>query len=394
MAKESDIWRGLTGGYGGTDTGLNINETNALSYMPVLACTRVISETFASFPCKIYQEQDTGPAVARSNYLYPLLHDQPNSEMSAFTFWESMAVSLCLYNNAYAAIDWNNAGRVRALWPLMPNAVELKRAPKTKTVYYEITTDEGPKAMQAQDILHIPGCLNIGGGIAPSLIKYAREAIGLGLAPQKYAANFYRNNARPGMYLSTSQVLSKDVREQIARGWNDVHAGISGAGKTGVLEGGIEIKIPSVTQKDAEFSVTRDQQLLEVARMYRVPPHFIMDLSRATFSNIENQDIGLGKHTMAPYCHRVEGEVNRKVIGIGTGTYCEFSMDALMRGDLLSRTQAHATAITSGQLTPNEARRMENRPVLEGGDKLYIQGAMVPIEQAGQQQNTGATNEL
>jgi HK97 family phage portal protein len=376
-------WNGLY--YPSTDTGISVSEKNALTYMPVLACVRVISETFASFPCKVFRETDNGSEVAKNNYLYPIVHDQPNEEMSAFTFWEALAVSLCLYNNAYAAIEWNNAGRVKALWPLLPDSVTPARTPAGKP-YWVIHTDDGPKPMAASDVLHIPGCLNITGRVAESLVKYAREAIGLGLAPQKYAANFYKNNARPGMYLTFPQVLNKQTRDEIRANWDAVHKGINGAGTTGVIEGGGEIKIPSVSQKDAEFSITRDQQLLETCRVYRMKPHMIADLSRGTFSNIEHEDIGFAKHTMTPYCRRSEAEINRKLIGIGTGYYAEFNMDALMRGDLLSRTQAHAQAINTAQMTPNEARRKENRPAIEGGDKLYIQGANVPLEMAGKVQ--------
>jgi HK97 family phage portal protein len=383
VPKESDIYRGLTG-YGPTDTGLNVTESNALSYIPVLACTRVISETLACLPLKLFRDSDSGPEVARSHYLYPILHDAPNNEMTAFSFWEAAGVSLCLYNNFYAEIEWNQAGRAKALWPLLPGMVQMRRV--SGRLLYEYQTESGKVTLPFENVLHIPGCLQLNGVLADSLIKWAREAIGLGLAPQKYAGNFYKNNARPGIYLSTPNVLGDQARKQLIAAWNDIHAGIQGAGKTGLAEGGIEIKTVGVTQKDAEFSVTRDFQLLEACRIYRVPPHMIADLSRATFSNIEHQDIAFAKHTMSPYCRRSEQVINMKLVGIGSGYYAEFNLDGLMRGDLKSRTEAYAQAVQSAQMTPNEVRSKENRSAIKGGDKLYIQGANVPLDMAGQQQ--------
>jgi HK97 family phage portal protein len=393
VPKESDIYRGLTS-YGQTDTGLSINEQNALSYMPVLACTRVISETLAMLPLKVFREGESGPEAAKSHYLYQILYAQPNPEMTSFNFWEAAGVSLCLYNHFYAQIEWNQAGRVKALWPLLPNRVTLRRV--GSRLVYDYITDDGLETLDSVDVLHVPGCLNLTGVATESLIRWAREAIGLGLAPQKYAANFYKNNARPGMYLTTTQALSPAYRETLRQGWNDIHAGISGAGKTGVLEGGLEIKIPSVPQKDAEFSVTREFQLQEVCRVYRVPLHMVGDLSRSTNNNIEHQGLEFSKFTMAPYCRRIEQVINMRLLGINSGYYSEFNMAAIERGDLLSRTQAYALAINTAQMMPNEARAKENRAAVDGGDKLYIQGANVPLEMAGKhldQQQQGEGNE-
>jgi HK97 family phage portal protein len=380
VSDETKVWNGLH--YAGTTgTGISVSEANALSYMPVLACTRVISETLASLPLKVFRDAADGPEVAKNHYLYPLLHDAPNPEMTAFNLWESVGVSLCLYNHFYGEIEWNNAGRVRAIWPLLPDRVSMRRV--NGRLVYDYLSDDGPVSLDSADVLHIPGCLNLTGVTAESLIRWAREAIGLGLAPEKYQANFYKNNARPGMYLTFPAALSKDTRAQIAQSWNDIHAGISGAGRTGVVEGGGKIEIPSVNQKDSEFSETRKRQFLYICAMYRVPPHMVAELSEATYSNIEHQDISFAKHTMTPYCKRAEQVLNMKLLGIGSGYYAEFNLDGLMRGDLLSRTQAHAQAIQTAQLTPNEARKKENRPALENGDKLYIQGATVPLDMAG-----------
>jgi HK97 family phage portal protein len=381
VAKEADIYRGLIG-YGASETGISVTEETALNYVPWLCGTRIISETWACLPLKLYRRTPSGPEEALDHYLYPLFHDAPNPEMTAFSFWEAAGVSLCLYNNFYAELEWDSVGRLRAMWPLFPNRIEKKRT-ASGAIVFDYETDDGPVRFIGDDILHIPGCLSIDGTVATSLVKYAREAIGLGLAPQKFQSAFYKNNARPGMYLTTAQALNGEQRKRIIEAWDDVHKGIQGAGKTGVLEGGLELKVPSVTQKDSEFSATRDFQLLETCRVLRIPPHMMADLSRATFSNIENQDIGLAKHTMSPYCRRSEQALKLRVLGIRNQFYVKFAMDELMRGDLLSRINANAQAINTAQMTPNEARRSENRIAVDGGDRLYIQGANVPLDMAG-----------
>ena len=57
----------------------------------------------------------------------------------------------------------------------------------------------------------------------------------------------------------------------------------------------------------------------------------------------------------------------------------EFDVDGILRGDYMTRMNGNSLAIQTGQLTPNEARAQSNKPPIEGGDQLYIQGATVPL---------------
>jgi HK97 family phage portal protein len=379
---EEAIYRGYGWGvYGPTDTGITVTESNALSYMPVLACVRVISETLGMLPLDVFDED--GPKVARNHYARRILHDLPNPEMTHFAFWEAYGVSIGLYNNFYAEIEWNQAGRVRALWPLLPDRIEKKRTPNG--VVFDYTTDSGKVRLPAEHVLHIPGCLTLNGAMADSLIKYAREAIGLGLAPEKFAAGFYRNNARPGMYLAYPNVIPKEVKKGLVESWDAIHSGLQGAHRTGVVDGGGELRTVGIGQKDAEFSETRMAQLRMVCGVWRVPPHMIADLGHATFSNIEEQNIQFAMHTIAPYAKRAEEVINWKILGVGSGYYSHFALDELMRGNFAGRIAALSGAVQNALRTPNEARAVDNLPPIEGGDKLYIQGATVPLEDAGAQ---------
>jgi HK97 family phage portal protein len=125
---------------------------------------------------------------------------------------------------------------------------------------------------------------------------------------------------------------------------------------------------------------TQGFAVLEVARIYSLPPTFLQDLSRATFSNSEQQDLHLVKHTIKRWVEQLESEMNLKLFGRGSNRIVEFNLDGLMRGDYATRMAGNAQAIQTGQLTPNEARALDNREPLPGGEKLFIQGATVPME--------------
>jgi HK97 family phage portal protein len=133
---------------------------------------------------------------------------------------------------------------------------------------------------------------------------------------------------------------------------------------------------------------TQKHAVLEVARIYGLPPTFLQDLSNGTFSNTEQQDLQLVKHTVKRWAEQIEAELNLKLFGRGSKRYAEFNLDGLMRGDFMSTMQGNAIGIQSGQITPDETRTKRNLPPMEGGDQLFIQGATVPITKAGE--NMGA----
>jgi HK97 family phage portal protein len=121
-----------------------------------------------------------------------------------------------------------------------------------------------------------------------------------------------------------------------------------------------------------------------VARIYSLPPVFLQDLTNGTFSNTEQQDLHFVKHTIRRWVEQTEAELNLKLFGRKTNLYVEFNVDGLLRGDLKTRMEAHATSIQNAIRTPNEVRDIENMPKMDNGDDLMIQGATVPIGTQGQ----------
>jgi HK97 family phage portal protein len=130
----------------------------------------------------------------------------------------------------------------------------------------------------------------------------------------------------------------------------------------------------------------RNFQVIEIARAWQLPPVFLQDLSRATFSNAEQQDLHLVKHLIGQWAQALEGEMNLKLFGrMNNNRYVEHNLDGLLRGDFKSRMEGHARAVQASIRTPNEARRLENMPAHSNpkADELFIQGATVPLDMAG-----------
>lgn len=347
-------------------SGVHVNEYSALQYTAVSACVRVLAETVAHLPLNIYERTENGQEVARAHPLYELLHYQPNSEMTSFVFRETLQAHVSTWGNGYSYIERNVQGRPLALVPLLPNVTWCERKNGRQQFVTKINGKE--YIMDPADVVHIPG-LGFDGLMGYSPIHLAREAIGLGMAATEFGARFFGSGAALSGVLEHPGKLQD--AQKLRENFSAVYNGISNTFKTAVLEEGMKYTSIGVPPEDAQFLETRKFQRTEIASMYRVPPHMIQDLERATFSNIEHQDIGFVKHTMVPWLVRWEQELSRKLLTADERRryFIKFNVDGLLRGDQKSRYDSYHLAITDGWMNRNEARELENMNSAEGLDE-------------------------
>jgi len=362
-------------------SGVAVDESNALTYTAVFACVRVISETIASLPLFLYRRKEKGKEKARENPLFNILHLQPNPEMTSFQFRETLQAHLLLWGNAYAEIEWDASGNVRGLWPIPPNRVKPKRD-ENKQLVYDISLPSGRSVtLSFVQVLHIRG-LSPNGLVGYSPIALAREAIGLGLAAEEYAARFYSNDASPGGVLEHPGKLSDTAYKRLKKYWEKKYKGLSNAHRVAILEEGMKWHSITIPAKDAQFIENRKFQKREIASIFRVPPHLIGDLERATFSNIEQQGIEFVVHCIRPWAVRWEQElmVNLLLPSERDKYVIEFLLTGLMRGDIESRYKAYAIGRQWGWLSADDVRELENmNPIPNGrGDNYLIPLNMMP----------------
>ena len=380
--------------FGSTASGKAVNERSAMQMSAVYACVRILSESVASLPLHMYFYNDTGgKEKALTHPLYGILHDEPNPEMSAFSFRETLMTHLLLWGNGYAQVIRNGRGEVVALYPLMPDRMTVDRDSRGR-LFYEYTRSDGDArtlggkssvTLAASDVLHIPG-LGFDGLVGYSPIAMAKQAIGMGLACDEYGASFFQNGAQPGGVLEHPGVVKdpKRVRES----WNAIYQGSANAHRVAVLEEGMEYKPISISPEQAQFLQTRKFQIDEIARIFRVPPHMVGDLDKSSFSNIEQQSLEFVKYTLAPWITRWEQSIHRALL-LPSEKQCffvRFNVEGLLRGDYKSRMDGYAVARQNGWMSANDIRELENLdriPAEDGGDFFLINGNMTRLADAG-----------
>ena len=378
--------------FGRSAAGQTVNQRTAMQVTAVYACVRILAESIAGLPLHVYQYKDKGKEMVTDHPLYPLLHDEPNPEMTSFIFRETLMGHLLLYGNAYAQIIRDGYGRVKWLYPLLPDKMDVRRDDSGQLVYtYTRYLDEfGGKRrfeevkLRPDQVLHIPG-LGYDGLIGYSPIAMAKNAIGVSMAAEEFGSTFFANGATPSGLLEHPGVV-KDP-EKLRQSW---HAQFSGKNShnVAVLEEGMTYKPMSVPPNDAQFLETRKFQIDEIARIFRVPPHMVGDLEKSSFSNIEQQSLEFVKYTLNPWVIRWEQAMHKALLlpSEKQQYFIKFNVDGLLRGDYQSRMNGYAVGRQNGWLSANDIREMENlNPISEeeGGNLYLINGNMTKLKDAG-----------
>lgn len=346
-----------------------------MNYAAVHACVKVLAETLACLPLHVYHRMDRGRERAHGHYAYRLLRIEPNPDMSSYTWREVMMNNAARWGNAYSLIDWNQAGRPRAIWPLRPEFMTVERVAGRVAYRYERTGDPWRGRWAKDEILHIRTLGDDLVGYSP--IRLARESIGTGMAASQFGARLFSNGARVGGILQVPGRL-KD-RAKFEADFNAKHESVQNAHRTLVIDDGSKWVSTSFPPDDAQFLETRKHQRGEIASIYRIPPHMVGDLDKATKANIEQQAIEFVQFTMLPWITNWEQEITRKLLA--GDYYAEFLTDVLLRGDFLSRIQGYNIGLRDGVYSINECREKENMNPIPGGDEHRVQAQMISVKQ-------------
>ncbi|HEY1723967.1 MAG TPA: phage portal protein [Steroidobacteraceae bacterium] len=361
-----------------TATGQQVTGENAMRHAAVYACVRVLAETFAMLPFSMSRMAGETLKAVTDHWLYRLLSKRPNDFQTPFEWSEMMIGHLALRGNCYQQILSNGAGEVTQLIPLHPDRVKQEVLDNGRIRYRVRSRDGTETVFPAGQIWHIKG-LSSDGLMGLSPIELASQTIGLGLGVQEYGSRFFQNDARPGggWIEHPSHFKDKESREIFKTSWQESNSGIN-RHKTSVLEWGMKYHDLPIKNNDSQFLETRQFQVIDIARIFRVPPHLVMDLTRGTFSNIEQQSLEFMAYTMAPWAERLESSIEFNFLPDEEDWTTEFDMRHLMRGDSAARAGYYTSGINAGWLTRNEAREAEGMNKLPGLDE-----PLTPMNMAG-----------
>jgi HK97 family phage portal protein len=344
----------------------------------VFACVRVLSETIASLPCQVYRRTTNGGFQVLLNHpLTDLLYRRPNRWQTAFEFWEMLVGHIMLRGNA-VCVKIRSGESVKALIPYHPSRVRLEEQPDG--LVYHITLNDGATMrVLGQDVFHLRGlCSDSWWGLSP--IAQSKDTFKLARQLANYATNMFESGGAKRVLLKWPKPLSDAAYKKLKDDWQ---ANFSNNARTAILEEGGDAATIGMNADEAEYIESRRFSKEEICGIFRVPPHMVADLSRATYSNIEKQDLFFVKHTVRPWLKRIESAIGRDLIVRPSIHVAKFNVDALLRGDIKTRTEAMRVQFSHGIRTLNEWRAVERlNPVDEPfADQHFIPNNLMPIEQ-------------
>lgn len=388
LSKPSQWLLNALGG-GPTASGIRINAQTALQVSVVYACVRNLCEDVAKLKIGVYKQLDDGGREKLFKHNLTKLFRRPNFYQDRVQFIEQVMMSLTLRGNAYIVLLRTGRGDVASMVCINPDKVTVLESPDG-TLFYQVTagssferralgdTPSSLLAVPEDDVVHIR-LMSFGGLFGLSPIAYARETLGLAAGAEKYQAKMLANNARPGGVLKHPNKISEDAARRLKSQWNDLQSGLDNAGKTAVLEEGMEWQQLGMTSVDAEFMTGRRFTVEEICRFWRMPPHMVGDLSRATNNNIAQQSTDYLTHTLTPYLERIEAAFDR-AFGLESTVFMEFMTEGLTRGDAKTQAETDKLQREGGWLTANEARTKRGMNPLPGGNVLERPVNKIPAD--------------
>lgn len=356
-------------GAAASSSGIKVTPLKALGVATVYACINVIARTLSSVPLVLYRQTNLNNDRATDHPLYHLLNSAPNDEMCSSDFISAMQSNLSLRNQAFAVIRRNRAGDVAEIYPVEAHKVSMNRPNPEDPITYRIDSN----TFEPKNILHLR-MFTFNGIKGIDLVSNFNDVIGLAIALQDNAAQFFRHGSRPSVVLNYPTTLKPEARKTLQESWDNAYGSLENAYKTAVLEGGMKVDTLNFNNKDSQFHEAREFQAKQIASFFGVPPHKVGIMSDATFSNIEQQAIEFVTDAILPIARRWEQTLNKSLLTKkerAQGYHFKFLINGLMRGDAQTRASYYAVMLQNGVMSPNEVRILEDMNPYEGGDEYF-----------------------
>lgn len=381
----------------------------ALSNATYYACLKTLSESIGKMPLKVLKRQgENGVKSDRYHPYWKMLHDRPNRYMTAAGFWSLMEYNRNHYGNGYAWIYYNERGergKRTKLYPLEPWRVEMwyddaSVLAETPGIWYRYLAPNGKILMISHDsVLHVRNFATSDGLIGKPMRLVLTETIDGNVKAQKLLNKMYDNGFAGKAAIQYTGELNDDLQKRFVKG---IEKYIKGEYKNE----GIDMLIPlpymakienlsNVKLADSQFIELKQYSAIQIAAAFGIKPVQIGDYTKSSYASSEAQQLAFLVDTLLFIVKQYEDEINYKLFD-DSEDFVKFNVDVILRADFKTKIETLRTAIYSGQMTVNEARAIDDREALPGGNKLIVNGGTIYLEDVGKQYAKGrevSTNE-
>lgn len=377
--------------------GLNVDDLNvkgekALKEITVFTCIKILADTLSKLPFRIYQDNN-GIKKATDHYLYSLLKLRPNPYMSAANFWNCLETQRNVHGNSYAWIDADRRGKIIGLYPLKSNNVaiyvdDVGLLNSDNKIWYVVTDNLGKQyKLKSDELLHFRGFTTDGiTGLTP--VEMLKKTIENAKSASMFLNNSYKNGMQTKGIIQYIGEMSKGAKKTFVENFEDMSNGLKNANKVSMLPIGYQFQPISLKMTDAQFLENTQLTIRQLTAAFGIKLHQVNDLQKASYASTSEANREFYVDTLMSILNMYEQELTYKLFlsqEIIEGIYGKFNADIILRGDKKTRYETYRIGVQAGIDTPNECRALEEKEPKDGGDRLYANGSIIPLEMAGEQ---------
>ncbi|OKO91431.1 Phage portal protein [Geobacillus proteiniphilus] len=376
---------------------VNVYGKNALKEATVYACIKILAESLSKLPLKTYREDENGVNKAVKHYLYKLLKLRPNPYMSASDFAKCNETQRNIYGNAYVNIETDEKGRIVGLWPIDAGKVriwidDIGLFSSKNHIWYEVDVGTERRKLMPNELLHFKSGVTLDGIVGVPPLDYLRATVENAAAAGRFINNFYKQGLQVKGIVQYVGDLNPEAQKKFREKFEEMSSGLKNSHRIALMPIGYEFKPISLTMSDAQFLENTELTIRQIATAFGIKMHQLNDLSRATHTNVAEQQRQFYVDTLLPILTMYEQEMTYKLFldsELDAGYYVKFNVDSILRADIKTRYEAYAIGIQNGFLEPDEARAKEDLPPRPGGNQLIVNGNYIPLTMVGQQYMKG-----
>jgi len=354
-----------------------VDTSGALKIDIVYSVIKVISESFAALPVKIYSRKGEKITIERDHDQYDLLKSNPSRLYTAYSFKRSMATNLMIFGNAYAKIIRNENGRPISYRILdskntMPFLVKFDNGDEDLW-FKQWDTDE---IIKGADMIHWAD-LSSDPCFGVSRISNHAELLGMSKASLEYRNKLYSNGLKISGTVSYPKEanIGNDQLKELRASFQAIYGGVQDGTKVAFLNDGGKFEPVSSSMNFADLQHIQSEQFTResILALFLVPAGKL-GMGDSKYNNLESMLTDFDKNVMTPLCVSWEQEHNRKVFRPSEKKthYVKCLIDAISRADIDTKSQYYDRAIKGGQMTINEVRSKQDLNPVDGGDEIYI----------------------
>lgn len=382
---------------GRTIAGVAITPDNAITLPAIWRGLCYLSQTTAVLPWHVMRDGNNGAEIAKTHPVDWMLWKRVSPEWSSFQFRETLTHWALRWGNGIAEIEPDQIGRPFNMWPIHPERVQYCRAIENEEddygdqirageLYYEVTQGDGRKvALSARHVFHVRGFGE--GPVGVNVIHYAAQSLGWAKAAQMFGASFFGNGANLAAVIINKKPLSPAGLKRQRAEFDQLYKGPRNANKTAHLDADADVKMLGLDAEKSQLNETNQSLVLDACRWLGVPPHKVMDLSRAHFTNLEQQNTEVVVDSISPWTKRFEDEADYKLFGIENrkSFYSKINLRGLMKGDMAARIAYYQGMRNMGAYNANRILELEDEPTIgPKGDKYVMQQGFTTLEKIGE----------